>query len=157
MKSSVYIETSIISYLTARLSNDLRVAANQKTTIEWWENRRLDFDLFVSEFVLTEAGFGDPVIAKKRLEIIADLSELLVDDSAKMLVKILISQKAIPLKAEIDAYHIAVAAVNGIDYLLTWNCKHIANALMRPRIETICRQQGFEPPTICTPQELMED
>lgn len=157
MKSSVYIETSIISYLTARLSNDLRVAANQKTTIEWWENRRLDFDLFVSEFVITEAGFGDPVIAKKRLEIIADLSELLVDDSAKMLVKILISQKAIPLKAEIDAYHIAVAAVNGIDYLLTWNCKHIANALMRPRIETICRQQGFEPPTICTPQELMED
>ena len=115
MKSSVYIETSIISYLTARLSNDLRVAANQKTTIEWWENRRLDFDLFVSEFVITEAGFGDPVIAKKRLEIIADLSELLVDDSAKMLVKILISQKAIPLKAEIDAYHIAVAAVNGID------------------------------------------
>ena len=157
MKSSVYIETSIISYLTARLSNDLRVAANQKTTIEWWENRRLDFDLFVSEFVLTEAGFGDPVIAKKRLEIIADLSELLVDDSAKMLVKILISQKAIPLKAEIDAYHIAVAAVNGIDYLLTWNCKHIANAVMRPKIETICRQQGFEPPTICTPQELMED
>ncbi len=157
MKSSVYIETSIISYLTARLSNDLRVAANQKTTIEWWENRRLDFDLFVSEFVLTEAGFGDPVIAKKRLEIIADLSELLVDDSAKMLVKILISQKAIPLKAEIDAYHIAVAAVNGIDYLLTWNCKHIANAIMRPKIEIICRQQGFEPPTICTPQELMED
>ena len=157
MKSSVYIETSIISYLTARLSNDLRVAANQKTTIEWWENRRLDFDLFVSEFVLTEAGFGDPVIAKKRLEIIADLSELLVDDSAKMLVKILLSQKAIPLKAEIDAYHIAVAAVNGIDYLLTWNCKHIANAIMRPKIEIICRQQGFEPPTICTPQELMED
>jgi hypothetical protein len=157
VKSSVYIETSIISYLTARLSNDLRVAANQKTTIEWWENRRLDFDLFVSEFVLTEAGFGDPVIAKKRLEIIADLSELLVDDSAKMLVKILISQKAIPLKAEIDAYHIAVAAVNGIDYLLTWNCKHIANAIMRPKIEIICRQQGFEPPTICTPQELMED
>ena len=157
MKSSVYIETSIISYLTARLSNDLRVAANQKTTIEWWENRRLDFDLFVSEFVITEAGFGDPVIAKKRLEIIADLSELLVDDSAKMLVKILISQKAIPLKAEIDAYHIAVAAVNGIDYLLTWNCKHIANAIMRPKIEIICRQQGFEPPTICTPQELMED
>ncbi len=157
MKSSVYIETSIISYLTARLSNDLRVAANQKTTIEWWENRRLDFDLFVSEFVITEAGLGDPVIAKKRLEIIADLSELLVDDSAKMLVKILISQKAIPLKAEIDAYHIAVAAVNGIDYLLTWNCKHIANAIMRPKIEIICRQQGFEPPTICTPQELMED
>lgn len=157
MKSSVYIETSIISYLTARLSNDLRVAANQKTTIEWWENRRLDFDLFVSEFVITEAGFGDPIIAKKRLEIIADLSELLVDDSAKMLVKILLSQKAIPLKAEIDAYHISVAAVNGIDYLLTWNCKHIANAVMRPKIETICRQQGFEPPTICTPQELMED
>jgi len=157
MKSSVYIETSIISYLTARLSNDLRVAANQKTTIEWWENRRLDFDLFVSEFVITEAGLGDPVIAKKRLEIIADLSELLVDDSAKMLVKILLSQKAIPLKAEIDAYHIAVAAVNGIDYLLTWNCKHIANAIMRPKIEIICRQQGFEPPTICTPQELMED
>lgn len=157
MKPKVYIETSIPSYLTARLSNDLRVAANQNTTIEWWENRRPCFDLFISEFVATEAILGDSEVAEKRLETIADLPKLSITDAVKTLAKSLISEGAIPPKAEIDAYHIAVAAVNGVEYLLTWNCTHIANAIMRPKIEEVCRQQGFEPPIICTPQELMED
>lgn len=157
MKPKVYIETSIPSYLTARLSNDLRVAANQNTTIEWWEARRPSFELFISEFVAAEAILGDSEIAQKRLEIIADLPGLSITDAVKTLAKSLISEGAIPPKAAIDAYHIAVAAVNGVEYLLTWNCTHIANALMRPKIEEVCRQQGFEPPIICTPQELMED
>ena len=157
MKPKVYIETSIPTYLTARLSNDLRVAANQNTTIEWWENRRPCFELYVSEFVAAEAILGDSKVAQKRLETIADLPKLSITDAVKTLAKSLISEGAIPPKAEIDAYHIAVAAVNGVEYLLTWNCTHIANALMRPKIEEVCRQQGFEPPIICTPQELMED
>lgn len=157
MKPKVYIETSIPSYLTASFSNDLRVAANQNTTIEWWETRRPSFDLFISEFVAAEAILGNFEAAQKRLEIIADLPKLAVTEAVRTLAKALISDGPIPPKAEIDAYHIAVAAVNGVEYLLTWNCAHIANAIMRPKIEEVCRQQGFEPPIICTPQELMED
>ena len=153
MKPKVYIETSIPSYLTARLSNDLRVAANQSTTIEWWETRRPSFDVFISEFVTAEAILGDSEAAQKRLKIIADLPKLSITEAVKTLAKALISEGPIPPKAEIDAYHIVVAAVNGVEYLLTWNCSHIGNAIMRPKIEEVCRQQGFEPPIICTPQE----
>jgi hypothetical protein len=156
VKPKIYIETSIPSYLTAHLSNDLRVAANQSITIEWWETRRSDFELFISEFVIAEASFGNSDAAQKRIETIADLPLLSVAEAARTLAKALVSEGPIPPNAEIDAFHIAVAAVNGVEYLLTWNCTHIANAIMRPKIEDICRQQGFEPPIICTPQELME-
>jgi len=152
----IYIETSIPSYLTARPSNDIRVAANQNITIEWWETRRPNFELFISEFVFAEASLGNPEAAKRRLDAIANLPILATTDDVKVLVKALIFKGPIPEKAEIDAFHIAVAAVNGTEYLLTWNCTHIANAVMRPKIEEICRQQGVEPPIICTPQELME-
>lgn len=156
MKPKVYIETSIPSYLTARISNDLRVAANQNTTIEWWETRRPGFELFISEFVVVEASLGNYESAQKRLEIIGNLPKLIVTEAVRTLAKALISDGPIPANAEIDAYHIAVATANGIEYLLTWNCTHIANAIMRPKIEEVCRRQGFEPPIICTPQELME-
>jgi hypothetical protein len=156
VKPKIYIETSIPSYLTAHFSNDLRVAANQSITIEWWETRRSAFELFISEFVIAEASFGNSVAAQKRLEAIEDLPMLSVTEDARTLAKALVSKGPIPTNAEIDAFHIAVAAVNGVEYLLTWNCTHIANAIMRPKIEEICRQQGFEPPIICTPQELME-
>jgi len=152
----IYIETSIPSYLTARPSNDIRVAANQNITIEWWETRRPNFELFISEFVIAEASLGNPEAAKRRLDAIANLPILATTNDVKVLVKALIFKGPIPEKAEIDAFHIAVAAVNGTEYLLTWNCTHIANAVMRPKIEEICRQQGVEPPIICTPQELME-
>ena len=156
MKPKVYIETTIPSYLSAPLSNDLRVAANQSITIEWWETRRLGFDLYISEFVITEAGLGNFEAAKKRLEIIKDLPPLSVNEEVRKLGKALMSKGPIPSASEIDAFHIAVAAVNGIEYLLTWNCTHLANAIMRPKIEEVCLNQGFEPPIICTPQELME-
>ena len=81
---------------------------------------------------------------------------MVVTEDVKILAEELIIKGAIPEKAELDAYHIAVATVNGIDYLLTWNCSHIANAVMRPKVEAICRFCGYEPPVICTPQELME-
>ena len=156
MKPKVYIETSVVSYLVARSSDDIRVVANQNITREWWETRRFSFELFISEFVIAEASLGNPEVAKKRLETIAVLSELSTTNEVRVLANALISEGALPTKAEVDAFHIAVAAVNGVEYLLTWNCTHIANAVMRPRIEAVCRQQGVEPPIICTPQELME-
>lgn len=156
MKQKVYIETSIVSYLTARTSNDLRAMANQNTTIEWWESRMTQFDIYISEFVVAEASQGNPEAAERRMAVLADISELQVTETVRELGKILISEGPIPARAEIDAFHIAVAAVNGMDYLLTWNCKHIANAVIRPKVEVVCRDHEFEPPTICTPQELME-
>lgn len=156
MKPRVYIETSIVSYLTARSSNDLRVAANQNTTVEWWETRRSSFELFISELVIAEASLGNTEFAQRRLQAIENLPMLAVTEAVRALAIALVSEGPIPTKAEMDAYHIAVTAVNGVEYLLTWNCTHIANAVMRPKIEAICRQEGFEPPVICTPQELME-
>lgn len=155
MKPKIYIETSIPSYLTARPSNDIRAMANQNTTLEWWENQRHKFELLVSEFVIAEVGLGHPEAARRRLEAIADLPELSVTAAAKLLAKALMREGPIPEQAEVDAYHISVATVNGMEYLLTWNCTHIANAAIRPQIEAICRKYGFEPPIICTPQELM--
>ena len=156
MKPKVYVETSILSYLTARPSNDLRVAANQSTTIEWWEIHRTYFEVFISEFVVAEAELGNPEASQRRLEIAAKLPQVEVTEEAKALASDLIAKGPIPAKSKIDAYHIAVAAVNGIEYLLTWNCKHMANAVMRPKIESICRQREIEPSIICTPQELMK-
>ena len=157
MKPKIYIETSIPSYLTAKPSSDVRVTANREVTLEWWEVRRSDFELYISEFVIAEISRGDPEAAKRRLEAIADISELEATEEVRVLGKALILEGPIPPKAEIDAYHIAIAAVNGMDYLLTWNCTHIANAVMRAKIEMVCRRYGYEPPVICTPQELMEN
>ena len=156
MKPKVYIETSIPSYLTAGPSNDVRAMANQNTTIEWWESRRSEFEIFVSEFVIAESSQGHPEASARRMGAIEDIPELDVTEEAKILAKAFVEEGPIPEQAEVDAYHIAVAAVNGMDYLLTWNCTHIANAVMRPKVETVCRNHGYEPPTICTPQELME-
>ena len=157
MKSKVYIETSIVSYLITKPSNDMRAMANLHTTIEWWEHRRPDFDIYVSEFVIAESSQGNPDVSIRRLAVIEGIPELDVTEEVKHLAKALITEGPIPYGAEIDAYHIAVATTHGMDYLLTWNCTYIANAAMRPKIEAVCRAHDFEPPTICTPQELMED
>ncbi len=156
MKPRVYIETSIPSYLTARASNDIRAMANQNTTVEWWENRKSKFELFISEFVIAESSQGHPEAASRRINSLEGIAELEVSDEVKKLAEALIVQGSLPEKAKVDAYHIAVATVNGMDYLLTWNCTHIANAVMRPKIEAVCHSFGYEAPTICTPQELME-
>jgi predicted nucleic acid-binding protein len=157
LQPKVYIETSIFSYLTARPSNDIRVAANQNLTLDWWETQKSKFAVFVSEFVVSEASQGHPEAAQRRMVAIESIPELAANESVRSLGKALIAKGALPAKAEIDAYHIAIAAANGIEYLLTWNCTHIANAVMRPKVEAICREEGFEPPIICTPPELTED
>lgn len=157
MKPRVYIETSVISYLTARPSNDFRAMSNQNVTLEWWELERPKFELVISEFVIAEASLGHPEAAQRRLAALLGLVELQATQAVKALGRELITRNALPSVAEIDALHVAIAAVNGIEYLLTWNCTHIANAHTRPKIEATCRALGYEPPIICTPQELTEN
>ncbi len=156
MKSTVYIETSVLSYLTARASNDLRAMANQSITLEWWETRRALYEVVVSDLVISEAGRGHVGAAQRRVAVAAELPLLQISPEVRLLAQALIENHALPEKAEADAYHVAIAAVNGIEYLLTWNCTHIANAHTRPKIEATCRALGYEPPVICTPSELME-
>lgn len=155
-KQTVYLETSVIGYLAMRTASVLRIAANQQVTLDWWENRRHGYNLCVSRFVVDECSKGDSVAARERLAYLDGIRRLPVPDEARSLADALLDDVPLPAKAEYDALHISVAAVNGIQYLLTWNCKHIANPSLRPHIERVCRQMGREPPTICTPHELLE-
>ena len=157
MKSSVYIETTIPSYLTAWRSPDLVMAANQEATRSWWDSARVHFDLFISEVVLDEASGGNTEAAERRLAVLLSIPKLDVSKVAEQLAEKLLLNAALPAKAQVDALHIAIAAVHGVEYLLTWNCKHIANATMRPKIEHICRTEGYEPSIICTPPELIKE
>lgn len=154
MNKSIYIETSVVSYLTARPSRDLRAAAWQQITNQWWESERSKYDLFISELVVAEASAGNQEAAKSRLAVLESLAELPVDEEVKTLAVKLIEGGGIPSGAEADAIHIAVACVHDIDYLLTWNCRHIDNAIVKPIIRTICVIAGYSCPEICTPMEL---
>jgi predicted nucleic acid-binding protein len=154
MKPRIYLETTIISYVTAKPSRDLILAAHQELTNEWWEYRRKHFELFVSELVIQEAQAGDKAAAQKRLGILESIPLLELNEQVLSLARALMG-KAIPKKAVEDALHISLAAIHGMDYLLTWNCKHIANAEREHEIAAICRIHGFMPPVICTPEELM--
>lgn len=156
MKPSVYVETTIISYLVGWLSrNSLIVAANQELTRQWWSSRRHDFELFASTVVVDEARKGDEVLAVERMQFLREVQLLDVSAEARSLAAELLRKTGIPAKAQLDALHIATAAVNGMTYLLSWNCAHIANAVTLPRVYDICRANGYEPPFVCTPQELM--
>ena len=155
MKPKVYIETSIPSYLTAWRSRDLVVAGNQETTREWWD-RRNDFDLYISEFVLQEVSNGDSMAAEIRLKALEGIPEIEITEQVAVIAEKLLEKASLPTKARVDALHIATAASGGMDYLLTWNCTHIANPALRFKIEAVIRSFGCEPPIICTPQELLE-
>ena len=165
MKPKVYLETSVISYLpalqaqaglTARASRDILIAANQQVTQEWWQERLPSFDIYVSELVEQEASSGDADAVAKRQQALVDCNFLDITPEAIYLAERLIEQNAIPKQAAEDALHIAIATVNGMDYLMTWNFRHIANAAIRVNVELVCRLNGYEPPVICTPLELME-
>jgi len=155
MKPRVYIETTIPSYLVGRPSRDLVVAAHQELTHEWWQNRRPTFGVFVSQFVIDEAGLGDPGLAKARLKVIENLDQLEITSDVGLLAARIVESRAIPEKAAADAAHIAAAAVHAMDYLLTWNCTHIANAEISTKVRRVCETAGFACPVICTPEELM--
>jgi predicted nucleic acid-binding protein len=156
MAERVYIETTVVSYLTARPNRDVVIAGHQQITHEWWDTRRQSYELCVSQLVRKEAGVGDSQAAQERVEALKNLTLLATSDEALELAKELIQAGALPAKAADDALHIAVAAMNGIPYLLTWNCRHLANATMRPVIENVCAGKGVKAPIICTPEELLE-
>ncbi|MBW3596299.1 MAG: type II toxin-antitoxin system VapC family toxin [Planctomycetes bacterium] len=156
MPERVYIETTFVSYLTARPSRDVVIAGHQQTTHEWWDTRRESYELCVSQLVLGEAGAGDPQAAQERLAVLNAMPLLETRREAVALAKELIQAGALPAKAADDALHIAIAATNGVSYLLTWNCRHLANAAMRPMIESVCAAEGLKAPIICTPEELLE-
>jgi len=157
MKKSVYIETSIPSYLTARPSRDVRAAAWQQITNQWWEEARPNYDLFTSELVIVEASAGNPEAAARRLETLQGIGELSIDEEVQELADQLISKGGFPSGAEADALHVAVAAVHSIEYLLTWNFRHIDNAAKKPIIRSICVAAGYACPEICTPMELLQE
>ena len=156
MESTVYIETSIVSYLAARPSRDLITAAHQQLTAQWWATRRSAFRLHISELVVQEASDGDPDSAQRRLALLEGIPAIAVTADALSFARSLLENRVVPRSAETDALHIAVAAAGGMEYLLTWNCRHIANAQIRGKIEGLARLRGFEPPILCTPEELME-
>ncbi|MEO6810310.1 MAG: type II toxin-antitoxin system VapC family toxin [Isosphaeraceae bacterium] len=153
MKPRIYVETTVPSYLTARPNRDLVRAARQQVTREWWARRSV-FELYTSRLVVQECQAGDPRAAADRLAALAGVPLLEQTLDAAALAEALIQGVSLPERAAADALHIAIAATHGMDYLLTWNCTHIANVTLRPRIEAVCRAAGYEPPLICTPEEL---
>jgi len=155
MKAKIYVETTIVSYLTAKPSRDLVIAAHQQITQEWWEARRPTFALFISELVIREAGAGDEDAAQKRLEALKEIDLLELNEEALYLARELANRGPIPERAKEDALHIALATVHGMDYLLTWNCRHIANAEMRKGVASVCNFLAYDTPVISTPEELM--
>ena len=139
----------------ARPSRDLLAAAWQKVTIDWWDTQRDRFDLFASDIVIEEAGKGDEIAAARRLEALAGIPLLAITDEVLVFSEALIQAGAVPKKAIGDSLHIALSAVHGLDYLLTWNYRHIDNAETKPIIRSICLTNRYGYPEICTPQELM--
>jgi len=154
-RPTVYIENTIVSYLTARPSRHILAAAWQQVTRDWWQTRRPAFDLRTSELALAEAAAGDQDAAAERLAALDGVPILPLTAAVEELARALLEQRAVPEKANADAVHIAVAAVHGMDYLLTWNCTHIDNAETKPLIRSVCVVGGHSCPEICTPQELM--
>lgn len=157
MLPKVYLETSVVSYLTARPARDVVVLAHQQLTREWWANERDSFDLYTSEIVIAEAEKGNPEAARARLELIRTTTQLATSESAEQLVPILLRETGLPIKALADMSHVALATIHGMQFLLTWNCKHIANAMVLRRVAKACRANGYDLPVICTPEELLGD
>ncbi len=155
MGPSVYLETSVVSYLASQPSRDLVTAAHQQITHEWWLRRRAGYEMFVSPLVLDEAAAGDPAVAARRADFLRGIPILGVTEAVRVLAVRIVREVPLPSKAGADSVHIAVAACHGMDFLLTWNCAHIANAQLRPRVERVCRLAGYDPPVLCTPDELM--
>ncbi len=156
-RAAVYLETSVVGYATSRPSRDLLVVGRQQVTRQWFELWAEAYDLFVSQLVVNESLKGDASAAKERAAFLEGIPRLGLTDDAGELAEEFIKRGVLPRTAAEDALHIAVAAVHGVEYLLTWNYKHIANATMRQAIERACRDAGYEPPVICTPEELTDD
>ena len=156
MRPTVYVETTVISYLTSRPSRDLIVAAHQQLIHDWWNNHRLQFELFVSPTVMEEISKGDPGVATSRLEAVAGLAVLELTPDLRGLADEYFANIQLPERARADSYHLAFASWHGMDYLITWNCSHMASGFVRKQVAKINKAWGIESPAICTPEELME-
>ena len=153
----LYLETSVVSYLASEPSGNEIVAAHQLVTQSWWTDKRHEFEIFVSQKVIDEISRGDPQRAKKRLDIVEGLPVLRSTPDVRELMRRLVGPGVLPKKAAADALHLSIAVVNGIDFLVTWNCKHLANAHLRRKIEEACRSLGYSPSVICTPDHLLAE
>jgi len=154
---TLYIETSIISYLRQRPSTQVVMAARQLLTHQWWGEERGNYELVTSQYVLDEASAGDPVLAAERLQLPEGIPLLPLDPQLGVIANEIVSRAILPPQASIDALHIAAVAHHRIQYLLTWNCKHIANAKILPRIHEVLTDLGIPIPIICTPEEMVSD
>ena len=155
INETIYIETSIFGYLTARSTNNLILAANIKVTKDWWNTYHDFFTIYVSELVEDEVAKGDKAIANERLDLLKSIMYLDIIEEAVELSQEFLRQSNLPPKASNDALHIALATVYGLDYLLTWNCKHMANAKIQKKLSQISIKLGYDLPIICTPYELI--
>lgn len=156
--ATVYVETSIIGYLTSRSSDAVIFLARRQLTQQWWSGQRDSYDLVTSQLVIDEAAAGDAAAARERLRLLDDIPLLdVLHPDVQVLADRLIACHLLPENAAADARHVAVSTVFGVDYLLTWNCKHIANAATLPRIYRMLRDSGFEPPLVVTPEEFSGD
>ncbi|MGI9177857.1 MAG: type II toxin-antitoxin system VapC family toxin [Pirellulales bacterium] len=155
--ATVYVESSIISYLRRRPSSDIVNAARQVLTHRWWSNDRAVYDLVISQYVLDEIAAGDPALAADRLQVVEGVAVLPPAAEIPRIAAAIMEQAILPPKAEVDALHIATVAHHRIDFLLTWNCSHIANARILPGIYRLLEELHLPRPVICTPEELLGD
>jgi len=155
MAKRVFLETTIPSFLASWRTRDLLQAARQQITLTWWEGHRHAYELCTSQIVLDEVADGDPDAAQKRLAVLKDIPLLELTDEVGDLARAIMESGLLPPKAVRDAIHITVAAVHGVDILLTWNCRHIANATIMKELESVVRSQGFELPILCTPEQIL--
>lgn len=154
MAASVYVESSVISYLAARPSQDVIIAGRQAITLDWWQNRRREFEVYISTLVEEEISSGNPREAGLRMQAVADLPSLVITDQAEQLAESLIRAGAVPASDAEDALHIGIAAAQGMEYLLTWNFKHINNARTKSAIIRTVERLGLICPVLCSPEEL---
>ncbi len=156
MKESVYIETSVVSYLVSRPSRDIIVAGHQQITYDWWKSSLTRFEIYISEIVIIESSQGDPDVSAKRLKELENFKILEIVPEVEDLGNLYLDKLRLPDKAKADAYHLAIATLHGMDYLISWNCRHIVNAVLRRIIENVNAELGYITPVICTPEELVE-
>jgi hypothetical protein len=150
----IYVESTIPSYVVARPARDLLQAAHQQVTRDWWDLKRAKHELFTSQVVLDEIGSGDQEMARQRLELMATIKLLDLTDEASALTKEILRSGLLPSSADRDAAHIALATVHEMDILLSWNCRHIANAAIQARLRRVAEKSGYALPVLCTPDEL---
>ena len=153
---TIYIETTVVGHITGRLHTDPSIAYRQIITRKWWATAPARYHCFVSQLTIDECSDGDPDAANERLDLIKGIELVEPSDEVGVLAELLVVRLAVPASEARDALHIAIAAVNRIQFIVTWNFKHILNPHMQTKIANTCREGGFDSPVICTPQQLLE-